>query len=153
MEALKDILLKPELIWFLVGFVLLMFEFALPGLIIFFFGVGAWIVAAVCLVTEVTLNTQLLIFITSSILSLVFLRTWLKGIFLGHSKSKQDMTQDLHEFVGEHAVVMEKITAALPGKIELHGTHWAAQADHEINEGMTVEVISKENLTFKVKPV
>jgi inner membrane protein len=151
MEALKDILLKPELIWFLVGFVLLMFEFALPGLIIFFFGVGAWIVAAVCLVTEVSLNTQLLTFIAASILCLVFLRTWLKGIFLGHSKSKQDMTHDLGEFVGEHAVVMKKITPKLPGKIELHGTRWAAQADHEIDEGATVEVISKENLTFKVK--
>ncbi|MCP4453637.1 MAG: NfeD family protein, partial [Planctomycetes bacterium] len=146
MEALKDILLKPELIWFLVGFVMLMFEFALPGLIIFFFGVGAWIVAAVCLVTEVSLNTQLLTFIAASILSLGFLRTWLKGIFLGHSKSKQDMTQDLGEFVGEHAVVMKKITPKLPGKIELHGTRWAAQADHEIDEGMTVEVIAKENL-------
>ncbi len=153
MEALKDILLQPELIWFLVGFVFLMLEFALPGLIIFFFGVGAWIAATVCLVTEVSLNTQLLVFITSSILSLVFLRTWLKGIFLGHSNSKQDMTQDLHEFEGEHAVVMKKITPNLPGKIELHGTRWAAQADHDIDEGMTVEVISKENLTFKVKPV
>jgi membrane protein implicated in regulation of membrane protease activity len=153
MEALKEILLKPELIWFLVGFVLLMFEFALPGLIIFFFGVGAWVVATVCLVTEVELNTQLLIFLATSILSLVFLRTWLKGIFLGHSKSKQDMTQDLGEFVGEHAVVKEKITPNLPGKIELHGTRWAAQADHDIEEGMTVEVISKDNLTFKVKTV
>jgi membrane protein implicated in regulation of membrane protease activity len=153
MEALKEILLKPELIWFLVGFVMLMFEFALPGLIIFFFGVGAWIVATVCLVTEVSLNTQLLTFITTSILSLVFLRGWLKGIFLGYSKAKQDMTQDLGEFIGEHAVVMKKITPKLPGKIELHGTRWAAQADHEIEEGMTVEVIAKENLTFKVKTV
>lgn len=153
MESLKEVLMKPELIWFLVGFVLLMFEFALPGLIIFFFGVGAWIVATVCLVTEVTLNTQLLIFIATSILSLVCLRTWLKGIFLGHSKAKQDMTQDLGEFAGEHAVVKEKITPNLPGKIELHGTRWAAQADHDIEEGMTVEVISKDNLTFRVKAV
>jgi membrane protein implicated in regulation of membrane protease activity len=153
MESLKEVLMQPELIWFLVGFVLLMFEFALPGLIIFFFGVGAWIVALTCMLSEVSLNTQLLVFITTSILCLVFLRTWLKGIFLGHSKSKQDMTQDLGEFVGEHAVVMKKITPNLAGKIELHGTHWAAEADYEIAEGSTVEVISKENLTFKVKTV
>ena len=103
--------------------------------------------------SEVTLHTQLLIFITNSILCLVFLRTWLKGIFLGHSKAKQDMTQDLDEFAGEHAVVMEKITPNLAGKIELHGTHWTAEADQEIDAGRTVEVISKENLTFKVKTV
>ena len=153
MEALKEVLMKPELIWFLVGFVLLMFEFVLPGLIIFFFGVGAWVVAAVCMATEVQLNTQLLIFLATSILSLVFLRKWLKGIFLGHTKSQQDMTHDLEEFVGKHAVVKEKITPNLPGKIELHGTRWAAQAEVEIAEGSTVEVIAKDNLTLKVKTV
>lgn len=153
MEALKEILLKPELIWFLVGFVLLMFEFALPGLIIFFFGVGAWVVATVCLVTEIELNTQLLIFLATSILSLVFLRTWLKGTFLGHTKSKQDMTQDMDEFLGEHAVVTKKIAPNIAGKVELHGTNWTAEADLEIDEGRTVEVIAKENITLKVKVV
>lgn len=153
MESLKEVLMKPELIWFLVGFVFLMFEFVLPGLIIFFFGVGAWVVALTCLVSGVSFNTQLVIFLVTSILSLVFLRTWLKGIFLGHTKSKQDMTRDLDEFVGEHAVVKEKITPDLPGKIELHGTRWSAEADCEIAEGTTVEVIGKANLTMKVKHI
>ena len=68
MDWIKD-LLKPELIWFLVGLVLLIMEFALPGLIIGFFGAGAWIVAIICLVTNININTQLIIFIISSILS------------------------------------------------------------------------------------
>ncbi len=149
MDAIKEFL-KPEIIWFLVGLVLLILEFMLPGLIIAFFGVGACIVAIVCLVTDISLNAQLIIFIIASVLSLVCLRTWLKGIFMGHVKSKQDMTEDIQEFVGERAVVIETVTKA-GGKVELHGTNWSAQADGEISEGTAVEVIGKENLTLKVK--
>jgi len=150
MDAIKEFL-KPEIIWFLVGLVLLIMEFALPGLIIAFFGVGACIVAIVCLITDIGLNAQLIIFIITSVLSLVCLRTWLKGIFIGHVKSRQDMTEDIKEFVGERAVVIEKIMPRIGGKVELHGTNWAAQADGEISEGTAVEVIGKENLTLKVK--
>jgi len=150
MDAIKEFL-KPEIIWFLVGLVLLIMEFALPGLIIAFFGVGACIVAIVCLITDIGLNTQLIIFIIASVLSLVCLRTWLKGIFMGHVKSRQDMTEDLKEFVGERAVVVEKITPKAGGKVELHGTNWTAEADGEISEGTAVEVIGKDSLTLKVK--
>ncbi len=149
MDAIKEFL-KPEIIWFLVGLVLLIMEFALPGLVIFFFGVGAFVVAIVCLITDIGLNAQLIIFIVASVLSLLCLRTWLKSIFMGHIKSKQDMTEDLKEFVGEQAVVIETITKA-GGKVELHGTNWSAQADGEISEGTTVEVVGKDNLTLKVK--
>jgi membrane protein implicated in regulation of membrane protease activity len=150
MESLKEFL-KPEVIWFLVGLVLLLMEFAIPGLIVFFFGVGAWIVAVVCLFTEVSLNWQLGIFIGSSVLSLVLLRSWVKGIFLGHVTGKQDLTEELKDFVGERAVVKEAITPKRPGKVELHGTNWEAEADVAIPEGADVEIVGKDNLTLKVK--
>ena len=150
MDAIKEFL-KPEIIWFLVGLALLIMEFALPGLIIAFFGVGACIVAIVCLITDVSLNAQLIIFIIASVLSLVCLRTWLKGIFMGHVKSRQDMTEDIKEFIGERAVVVEKIASKAGGKVELHGTNWTAEADAEIPEGTAVEVIGKDSLTLKVK--
>jgi membrane protein implicated in regulation of membrane protease activity len=150
MEQIKEFL-KPELIWFLVGLVLLIMEFALPGLIIFFFGVGAWIVVLVCLITDIGINTQLIIFIVSSVLSLLCLRKWLKGVFLGHTDSKQDLKQNLEEFVGQKAVVKEKIVPKVGGKVEFHGTNWEAHADEEIEAGTTVEIIGKDNITLKVK--
>lgn len=150
MDTLKDFL-KPELIWFLIGLVLLILEFMLPGLIVFFFGVGACIVSLICLLTDISLNTQLLIFILSSVLLLLFLRRWLKGIFLGHIVSKQDTRENLEEFVGQRAVVTEKITPKGGGKVELHGTNWTAEADEEITEGTVVEIIGKDNITLKVK--
>jgi len=155
LDAIKDFL-KPELIWFLVGLVLLVFEFIMPGLIIGFFGVGAWIVAIICLLSAYvtgSINAQLIIFIIASVLSLLLLRKWLKGIFIGHVKSKQDMTEDLNEFIGERVVVKEKITPKAGGKVELHGTNWEAEADEEIAEGTVVEIIEKDNLTIKVKVV
>jgi len=155
LDAIKDFL-KPELIWFLIGLVLLILEFIMPGLIIGFFGVGAWIVAIVCLLSayvQASINAQLIIFIIASVLSLLLLRKWLKGIFIGHVKSKQDMTQDLNEFIGERVVVKEKITPKAGGKVELHGTNWIAKADEEIAAGTVVEIIAEDNLTLKVKAV
>ena len=155
MDAIKDFL-KPELIWFLIGLVLLILEFIMPGLIIGFFGVGAWIVAIICLFSTYvagSINTQLLIFIIASVLSLLLLRKCLKGMFIGHTKSQQDLTEDLKEFVGERVVVKEKITLKAGGKVELHGTNWIAEADEEIAEGTVVEIIGKDNLTLKVKTV
>ena len=152
MDAIKGFL-KPELIWFLIGLVLLVLELVTPGLIIGFFGIGAWIVAIVCLMTEISTNTQLLIFIAASVLSLLLLRKWLKGVFLGHAGSKQDLTHDLEEFVGQRAVVKEKIVPKLGGKVEFHGSNWEARADEQIEQGTVVEIIGKENITLKVKAI
>jgi len=149
-DSIKEYL-RPEVIWFLAGLALLILEFAMPGLIIFFFGVGACVVAIVCLVTPISLNVQLIIFIAASVLSLLLLRKWIKGVFLGHTVSKQDLKENLEDFVGQHAVVIQRIVPKAGGKVEFHGTNWMAQADQEIAEGTVVEIVDKDNITFKVK--
>ena len=153
MDALKELFSRPELIWFLVGIVLLVLEFELPGLIVFFFGVGAIIVAILCLIFELSIDMQLIIFIVASLACLIVLRKWLKGIFYGHVKAKQNIKEAMSDFVGEQAVVKEKITAGPGGKVELHGTNWSAEADEEIEVGEIVEIVGKENLTLKVKKI
>jgi membrane protein implicated in regulation of membrane protease activity len=150
LDTIKDFL-RPEIIWFLIGLALLILEFILPGLIIAFFGVGAWIVAFVCLITDIGINTQLIIFIIASVLSLLCLRKWLKGVFLGHTVSKQNLKENLDEFIGQKAVVKEKIIPKSGGKVEFHGTNWLAEADEEIAEGVMVQIIGKDNITLKVE--
>jgi len=150
MEWLNEFL-RPELIWFLIGLLLFIAEFMIPGLIVSFFGLGAWITAVVCLLTDLTLNLQLGLFIASSLLSLALLRSWLKGVFTGHVSGEQDLNRDLGDFIGERAVVTQKITPKLAGKVELHGTNWVAEADEEIPEGTPVVIVSKKNITFTVK--
>jgi len=67
--------LSPELIWFLIGLILLIGELAIPALILLFFGVGAWVtVAAIFIGIASNINIQLLIFIITSILAIALLR-------------------------------------------------------------------------------
>jgi len=152
METLKQFL-RPELIWFVVGLVLLMGEFFIPGLVVFFFAIGAFVVAAVCAVTELSLNWQLGIFLVCSLASLAVLRRWLRGIFAGHVSSQQDGSENLEDFVGQRAVVKERIDPKLGGKVEFHGTDWRAVSDQEVAEGEVVEIVGKEDLTLRVRPV
>lgn len=152
MPELKEFL-KPEIIWFLVGIALLMLEFVLPGLIICFFGIGACVVAIACLLFDISFNSQLIVFVISSVVLLLSLRKWFKSIFMGHITGKQNISEQFSEFVGERAVVKSSISPKLGGKVEFHGTDWQAQADEEIPEGSVVEIIGKENITLKVKAV
>ncbi|MDT8318827.1 MAG: NfeD family protein [bacterium] len=146
-------LAKPEIIWFGIGLILLLMEIALPGLVIFFFGIGAWVVSIVCFVTDVSLNAQLIIFLISSIFLLLVLRHRLKSLFYGFSSSKDDMSEDMQEYVGQAAIVVEEIKGKIKGRVEFHGTNWDAIADDVIPDGVDVEIVSKDNLTFKVKAI
>ncbi len=142
--------LKPQVIWFVVGLVLLLLEFAIPGLIIVFFGIGAWIVAAICLFTDISLNTQLLIFIASSVVLLVALRRWAKTAFVGRVALSHKV-EELEGFKGQKAIVTEKIDPNTNGRVEFRGSHWDAEASETIPEGTTVEIIDKKNITLIVK--
>ncbi len=144
--------LTPPIIWFAVGVLLLLLEFASPGVIILFFGVGAWLVAVLCLFMDISINLQLSIFILSSLLLLISLRKWFKTLFQGRLESKGGGEEVLHEFVGKKAIVIEEITAT-GGKIEFRGSHWNAEAGTVIPQGTAVEIISQNNITLIVKPL
>ncbi len=147
---LKDFL-RPEVIWTIVGLVLLLMEFIVPGLIIFFFGVGAFVVAGVCFFVDPPLDIQLLIFIVASVASLITLRRWIKGVFKGYSSDKKDMAHDIEEFIGQTAVVIGEIAPGSTGKVEFRGTNWSAQSDVTLEKGTTVEIVGRSGLTLKVK--
>ena len=150
MENFKE-WFKPELIWFIAGLIMFLAEFTMPGLIIFFFGVGAWLVALICLFTDISINIQLTLFLIASILLLISLRKWLKNIFVGRTGQKQSTDELLQEFVGKKAVVSREINPQAGGKVEFHGTNWNAESDEIINQGTSVEIIGKNNITLKVK--
>ena len=72
---------KPELVWFIIGLVLFLLELVLPGFVIFFFGVGAWITALLCLIANPGFNLQAIVFGVTSILSLLLLRKMIQKRF------------------------------------------------------------------------
>lgn len=147
--------LQPQVFWFILGLALLLAELALPGFVIIFFGIGAWVTTlAIWLGWAESFTTQLLIFLVSSILSLVLFRKQGKNYFQGRVSRKVDDVTALDDVKGERAVVVEDILPTrLSGKVELHGTRWDATSDQEIHKGALVEILQRDNLTLKVKPL
>ena len=144
-------LAQPMIAWFIIGLILLMIEFAVPGLIIGFFGVGAWVTSLVCAFVDLNLSGQLLLFIVFSVLSILLLRKKLKEKFFNESSDNEDVLAD--EFVGKKSVALSDISAVSGGKITLKGTEWEARSDVDIKKGENVEIIGRENLVLLVKPL
>jgi inner membrane protein len=81
---------NPAVMWFIAGFILFILEFALPGFILFFFGVGAWIVALLALLFDISLNMQLVIFLTASVLTILLFRKSMQKIILGKKEIERN---------------------------------------------------------------
>jgi membrane protein implicated in regulation of membrane protease activity len=143
--------LNPPLFWFIVGFILILLEFGIPGVITIFFGIGAWLVAILTLIIDISLNLQLLIFLLVSILSLVLLRRHFKKFFGGSMDKSKFGPDELDEFIGHKAEVIKEIAPDKPGKVEFNGTSWNAESDEKLNIGDIVVIKRKKNLTLLVK--
>jgi len=141
------------LVWFLIGIGFLVAEMMVPGFILIFFTAGSWIVAiSVFLVADMTLTTQIIIFIVSSLVLLFTLRRYGLNTFTGKSKGGVD---DEFSSIGQKAVVTEAIPEDGYGEIELGGTFWRATADVPIGKDQRVIVEGREtnnNLVLRVKP-
>ncbi|MEE8398578.1 MAG: NfeD family protein [Desulfobacterales bacterium] len=144
--------INPPLIWFMAGLVLVLMEFVNPGIVMIFFGVGAWVVAFVLLFTGISLNMQLSIFLIVSILLLLFLRKWLKTLIQGRSVSSDAEQMTFDQFFGRKAVVTHAVTPETPGRVEFQGSYWKAESTETIAQGASVEIIDKNNITLIVKP-
>jgi membrane protein implicated in regulation of membrane protease activity len=144
-----DILSDPAVIWFLVGLGLLLLELVLPGLVILFFGAGAWVTALVCAITDIGLNLQILIFLVASLLGLVLLRKYLKRQFFG--KKDAEIEDQLEEFIGRKARAIQDFKDGA-GKVEFKGTQWSARSQEQVSKGQWVTIQSKESLILQVKP-
>lgn len=143
---------RPELIWFLIGLVLLLVEFSAPGLVIFFFGLGAWIVAASCALLPLALNSQLGLFLLVSILLLLFFRKRLQQIF-GGRRDAVVAEEGVSQFAGQHGRLTEAVSDGQRGRMELNGTSWQVESDTAIAAGTLVEVVGKNSITLKVRPI
>ncbi|MDP3003747.1 MAG: NfeD family protein [Bacteroidales bacterium] len=147
---IANIFSRPELFWFLIGLVLFLLELVIPGFFIFFFGLGAWITALVCLIGEPGTNLQIIIFALTSVLSLIALRRIIQEKFFYSKGNLSDEVED--EFTGKEALTTTDIGPDKKGKIEFKGTTWKAESKSEIKEGQTAIIIEKENFTLIVKP-
>jgi membrane protein implicated in regulation of membrane protease activity len=153
MDIMESIFSRPELLWFLIGLILFLLELVVPGFIIFFFGLGAWVTALVCLliapVTDMP-NLQIVIFAVTSVLTLIAFRRLIQKKFFYSKGNKSEAVED--EFTGREGVAITDFGKAQKGKVEFKGTRWNAESESDIKEGQTVIIIKNENLILKVKP-
>ena len=143
-----DILLQTPVIWFIIGFVLLVLEFLLPGLILFFFGVGAWVVAILSLFVDMSLNVQLIVFVITSVAAILVLRKWVGHMLYGNKRSTE-LLED--EFLGKTARSETAISPGENGKVYFKGTSWPASSDDVIAAGENVTITGTDSILLIVK--
>lgn len=141
---------RPELFWFILGLVLLLLELVVPGFVIVFFGVGAWLTALVCLIANPGINLQAAIFAVTSVLALIVFRRMIKNKFI---YSKNDVSEAIEdEFTGREAIAIDDFGPDKTGKVEFKGTSWNAESESVIKSGQRVIIIEKVNVKLIVKP-
>ena len=141
--------------WFLIGLGIMLVELALPGFVIIFFGIGAWITAFLVWVGVLdSLNAQLLAFVGASIVSLLALRGWLQRTLQGRVSDQELSETRLDDFIGHKAKVSVAISPdSTEGRVDFRGTGWAASAKVAIPAEATIRIVSKDNLTLQVEPI
>jgi membrane protein implicated in regulation of membrane protease activity len=135
-------------IWFVIGFLFFLLEFAAPGFILFFFAIGAWIVAVVALFSDISLDLQLIIFIGSSVLTVLLFRNWLRKK-LGMMRSLKPGLAD--EIIGKKAKAETPIRPGQQGKVLFKGASWSASSEETINTGDEVIIIGYDSIVLTVK--
>jgi len=140
--------IDPALIWFGIGFVFFLLEFLIPGFILFFFGIGAWVVAIVSLFLDISLNTQIILFISSSLFTVILFRNWIKRKF---GSLGVNSTQLEDEFIGKVGKAETSIVPGLGGKVEFKGTRWDAISEDIISAGENVLITETKSILLIVK--
>lgn len=142
-----EYLQNAPLVWFIIGFVLLILEFVVPGLILLFFGAGAWVVALICFFMPLGINTQLILFLASSILSILMFRKSLKKIMW----SRQSSSEIEDEFLGKTGIAETYIGPGSDGKVDFKGTMWDARSADVIGKGEKVTITGNESILLIVQ--
>jgi len=141
--------LNPIFIWAFIGLVFIGLEFAIPGLVIIFFGAGALITSILTAIIpglRSGIGWQILLWLGASSLSLAFLRKYLSKVFRGTT-----LVDTGDKPSGKSATVIERIAPDSPGRVHFEGTSWKASSYTEIlEEGETVTVLKQEGLTLFV---
>ncbi len=148
MQELFNLFVRPDVIWFLIGLIMLFIEFMAPGIFFLFFAIGAWAVVILTLAFDMPLSMQLLSFLVFSVASLVVLRKRFKEIFTG--KQSPNGTID-DEFIGGRARTISDISPSRPGKVEFRGTTWTAESQEDIPENTFVTIVGRNGLVLTVR--
>lgn len=146
-------IISPVLLWFVLGTALLIIELFVPGIVLVFFGIGAWLVAlATYFQVTSSIESQLLLFAISSTVLLVGLRRFIKAQLSGYVSNVQDPSRNLDEFIGREVTVLHHVAPGKhDGQVEFKGTVWGAVSDEHIKKDETAFIESVDGIVLKIK--
>lgn len=133
--------------WLYLGIALLLLEFVVPGLFLFFFGIAALVVSLIDQTWALTFVMEANIFFGLSLLIFLCLRKRYKEIFTGNVREIADIT----DIVGQQCIATSSAKAGRIGKVEFRGASWKAISEAGFAEGDTLTIVNKENITLVVK--
>jgi len=142
------------LIWIVLGIVLILLEFAIPGLIVIFFGTSAIVVGlAEWIGMPTNHGIPFIVFSVLNIVQILFVRRYFKSWFKGKSiESKSDT--DTEDIVGKQATVLNGFTEGnLRGKIDFRGSNWTAVSEIPLEQGERVIITERNSLTLTIKRI
>lgn len=134
--------MSPALLWFVLGLACFLCEMAFPHLVLCFFGLGAWVVAALVWQCALSVAVQTGLFLVLSLALLFALRRGLRRMFRGESRKPGEASPHSHPLCGAQG----HITRTGPGECEasIGGSFWRvcpAEAGQQLAEGMSVRVV------------
>lgn len=138
-------------IWAILGFVMVIAEFFIPGVVIIFFGIGALLTSLLTALIpgfSSLLGLQILSWLGFTTLTLGSLRRHFKKIFTGRL-----LTAGEHDYddSGKSAKVLETVRPDKPGRISYKGTSWEALSfDKTYKKGSKVWILKQEGMTYYV---
>ena len=129
-------------------------EFLVPGVILVFFGVGAWITALTTWLGWTDgVTSQLLTFAISSVVLLVVLRRRFRSRFFGYIGDDHGLDANIDEFSGQAVTVTVDIEPGTDsGRVEFKGAAWRARSDTAIAAGQRAVIVEVKGINLTVRP-
>lgn len=129
------------LIWLGVGVAFIIAELAVPGFIMVFFGLGAFIAGATAFFGS-SIQVQILVFGVSSLTLILLLRKVMARTFAGSDASEDEEETD--HAIGKVVEVAEAIEPPHSGRVKYQGSFWTARSHEGAPVGAMVRIIKRD---------
>ena len=137
-------------IWLIASAVMFLMEIFTISFLLFFPAAGAFL-AFLCAIFGASMQVQIIVFLVSSILLIVFIRPIVTKFF-----KTNNVAMNSQSLVGKNAIVIKAIdNLHAKGQVKVAGEIWSAISanDEDIEEGATVIVLRIEGVKLIVKKV
>ena len=139
-------------VWLVLAGIFFIVEIATTGFLVFWLGIGSLFAMITSFFTE-NLIIQMVVFITTSTLLIIFTKPVVKKFFI---KDEDTVATNVYSIIGKKAIVTKEINPTLGvGQIKVEGQDWSAKCDSDeiIEKGTEVEILDVNGVKAVVTPI